>query len=85
MDFQCVSTCYHKYLFTINEIKKIVEEEGRTYYSDFVSNSMGEEKRDRFKDEVFPHGGHPVTEEGVPLRRKFFEAYHYSNPFKVGR
>lgn len=85
IDFNCVSICYHKYLFAINEIKKIVEEEGRLFHSDYVAESMGEVKRDRFKDEIFPIGGHPLTMDGAPLKRKFFESYRYSDPFKNGR
>lgn len=41
IDFECVSTCYHKYLFAIKEIKNIIEEEGRNYHSDYVSASLG--------------------------------------------
>jgi len=80
-----VSTCYHKYLYTINTIKSIVEEEGRAYHSDFVAQSLGSEKLDRFKEEVFPLGGHPATAGSVPYRRKFYEAYRYSDPLKSGR
>lgn len=61
VDFECVSTCYNKYLFTINEIQRIVRDEGRLYYSDYVGAALGYEKRDRFKDEVFPIGGHQLT------------------------
>jgi hypothetical protein len=61
----------------MNEVKKIVEDEGRINYSDYVINSLGLVKRDRFKDVAFPIGGHPNTMDGIPLRRKFFEAYHY--------
>jgi hypothetical protein len=56
-----VSTCYNKYLYSINEIQKIVEDEGRKYHSDFVAQSLGEVKKDRFIEEVFPLGGHPNT------------------------
>jgi hypothetical protein len=84
VDFECVSTCYNKYIYTVNAIKKIIEDEGRLCYSDYVTASLGAEKRDRFKDEVFPIGGHPNTLEGAPLKRKFFEAYWYSG-FKNGR
>ena len=78
IDFECVSTCYHKYLFTINEIKKIVEEEGRLFHSDYVANSLGSEKRDRFKEDVFPIGGHPTGVDTPYYRRNFFESFHYS-------
>lgn len=60
LDFECVSTCYHKYLYAINEIKNLVETEGRLHGSTYVAQSLGEEKRDRFVEEVFPLGGHPL-------------------------
>lgn len=53
VDFECVSTCYHKFLFSIKTIYETVEDEGRKYHSEYVTQSLGEEKRDRFKDHVF--------------------------------
>jgi hypothetical protein len=86
IDFDCVSICYHKYLFSINTIKSIVEDEGRKYHSDYVGESLGREKRDRFLEDIFPLGGHPAMGgDGPPLRRKFFESYYYSDPLKTGR
>lgn len=61
IDFECVSTFYNKYIFAIGEIRKIVEDEGRLNHSNFVAQSLGEVKKDRFMDEAFPIGGHPVT------------------------
>ena len=58
LDFECVSTCYHKYLHSIKTIHETVIEEGRLYSSDFVLKSVGAEERDRFKDHVFLPGGH---------------------------
>lgn len=88
IDFDCTSTCYNKYLHSLQKIKEIVESEGRAYHSDFVSQSLGGEKRDRFLEEIFPLGGHPMSQPtaGAPiLRRKFFENYLFSDPFKTGR
>ena len=66
-------------------IHESVTTQGRITQSDYVVNSMGAEKRDRFLEHVFPLGGHPATQGGPPYRRKFFETYHYSDPLKVGR
>ena len=85
VDFECVSSCYHKYLYSVKTINEALTEEGRLYYSEYISNAQGAEQKDRFKDHVFPLGGHPATQGGPPLRRKFFESYHYSDPLKVGR
>lgn len=62
MDFDCVSTCYHKYLFSIKTIYESVEKQGREQFSDYVGQSLGEQPRDRFLEDVFPLGGHP----GIP-------------------
>lgn len=62
-----------------------MEDEGRKYHSDYVAWSLGPEKRDRFKEEIFPLGGHPAGMGDVPMRRKFFESYRYSDPLKTGR
>ncbi len=54
---------------TMNKVKDIVESEGRKYHSDFVAHSVGAEPRDRFKDEIFPLGGHPLgnSKGGAPF------------------
>ena len=88
IDFECVSTCYNKYLFSMKKIRSVVEDDGRKYYSEHVKNSLGEEKRNRFMDEVFPLGGHPIAPMaagGPILKRKFFESYHFSDPLRTGR
>ena len=54
---------------TMNKIKNIVESEGRKYQSDFVVHSIGPEVIDRFKEEIFPLGGHPLSsaKPGAPF------------------
>ena len=87
LDFNCISTCYHKYLFAANHIQKLLVEEGRECRSDFVCQSYGPEPRDRFKEEIFPLGGqnNAQDENSTPFRRKFIESYLYSDPEKTGR
>ena len=58
LDFECVSICYHKYIFAAQTISNLIEDDGRKYASEYVLHSLGDEKRDRFKDNVFPIGGH---------------------------
>ena len=74
---------------TMNKVRDIVEAEGRKYHSDFVVHSVGAEPRDRFKDDIFPIGGHPLgnAKGAAPFeyRRKFFESYQFSDPNKTGR
>ena len=36
VDFECVSTCYHKYLFSIKTIYETVEDYGREVGSEYV-------------------------------------------------
>ena len=57
LDFECITTCYHKYLFAANHISKLVQAEGRACKSEFVVQAVGPEERDRFKEEIFPLGG----------------------------
>ncbi len=85
LDFECVSSCYHKYLHAMKTVNASVIKEGRQNYSEYVAKSMGEEPRDRFLEHVFPIGGHPAAQGSVDVRRKFFESYHYSDPLKAGR
>ena len=87
LDFQCVSNCYHKYLFAANHISKLLIEDGREVHSEFVVQATGAEPRDRFRDEIFPLGGidNAQSEESTPFRRKFYEAYMYSDPKTTGR
>ena len=84
LDFECVSTCYHKYLHSMKTIYETVIDEGRVNKSEFIQKSVGLEKPDRFLDHVFPVGGHP-TGMSFDFRRKFYDSYHYSDPLKVGR
>ena len=60
LDFECVSTFYHKYLHSIKTVNEALVDEGRVYFSEYVTNSVGAEKRDRFMEETFPIGGHPT-------------------------
>jgi hypothetical protein len=66
-------------------LNQAVVDVGRANYSEYVLHSVGPEDQDRFKDHVFPIGGHPGTQGTPDLRRKFFEAYFYSDPLKAGR
>ena len=88
VDLECVPTCYDKYLFSIKTIYETLEEEGKKYKSDFAMETFGEEKRDRFKELVFPLGGIPMGPEGDPynfMRKKVFEGYLYSDRKTTGR
>ena len=59
VDFEkCVPTCYQKYLFSVNLVRENLEARGREVKSQFVIEAVGHETRDRFKDEIFPPGGH---------------------------
>ncbi len=82
VDFEKVSTCYNKYLFALKTVYQTIESEGRTHNSEYVGYSLGKEKRDRFKDSIFPLGGHPTSSGEIPWRRAFFESYHFSDPKK---
>ena len=86
LDFNCISTCYHKYLYAANHIQKLIVTEGQECRSDFVVTVFGSEKRDRFKEEIFPLGGidNQQDEHSTPFRRKFYESYMYSDPTKTG-
>ena len=77
LDFNCISTCYHKYLYAANHIQKLVVTEGRECRSDFVVQAFSAEPKDRFKEEIFPFGGidNAQDENGTQFRRKFFESY----------
>ena len=88
LDFDCVQVSYQKYLNSMKTLNEAVVDVGRANHSEYILQSVGSEPRDRFLDHVFPVGGHPGTQgaQGLPdLRRKFFEAYMYSDPLKVGR
>ena len=73
----------------MQELKVLLEERGRLYKSDFVAMSLGEFKRDRFSDVVYPLGGHPMENESptsfYKYRRSYIEAYTYSDPDKSKR
>ena len=86
LDFNCITTCYHKYIYAANHIQKLLIEEGRACSSEFVTNAVGAEPRDRFREEIFPTGGidNRQDENSTPFRRKFYESYMYSDPAKSG-
>eukprot|EP00347_Sterkiella_histriomuscorum_P011471 403372329 len=85
LDFECVSTCYNKYLFASKEIYESVIQEGRRCKSEYIQHSVTLTEKDRFKDHVFPIGGHPAMPGPLNLRRKFYENYVFSDPMKSGR
>ncbi|CDW88737.1 UNKNOWN [Stylonychia lemnae] len=86
LDFECVSTCYNKYLFAQKTIFETIVEQGRIVQSDYVVNSEGAYARDRFFDAAFPIGGHEMPgHETIPRFRKFYEAYQFSPPRTSGR
>lgn len=60
-------------------------DEGRKYHSEYVTHALGAEERDRFKESIFPLGGHPGSSGPIPWKRKFYESYHFSDPKKSGR
>ena len=81
VDFECVSRCYHKYIYSANYINAVVRDLGRENHSDFVIQAHGKEKRDRFREEIFPDGGQDMSTAGETpaMRRKFWEGFLYSD------
>ena len=59
VDKQCMTTCYDKYIFAANHVRKELEEQGRECRSDFIGQSIGLEDprsvfHDRFSKTIFP-------------------------------
>ena len=81
LDFSCVTNCYHKFLFGINELNNVTRAVGREVYSEHVLKSHGE-YFDPLYDEVFKVGGVMVSKI---LRKRLVEIYMYSDPATKGR
>ena len=87
MDRPCVENCYQKFLFSINHVADEVTTLGREVRSDFVAQAVGAAPRDRFVEEIFPIGGHSHQQsaDSIPWRKRFYEAYQFTDNDVSGR
>ena len=83
LDSECITSCYHKYISTINKMQKLTLEKGKITKSEFVYKIFDPEK-DLIEEYIFPQTGTYIYIPSWAIRPSNYKIYPRTgyNPFK---